>query len=239
MIEVILLERIERLGPMGTVVKVKPGYARNYLLPQKKALRATKANLDLFEKQRAGLEAKNAAMKEQAEKMSQKIDGMKLVVIRQASETGQLYGSVSARDVTEAAKDAGQTIERAMVQIDAPIKALGLYPVKIRLHADVTAKVTINVARSPEEATVQAEKDAALIKAAEKHAEAAAEKASIEAIGETPEEPKAKSKGKKAKAAKEGDEAEGKKAKSEKAEDAEETKKAKKPRARKSETKED
>lgn len=224
MIEVILLERIERLGPMGTVVKVKPGFARNFLLPQKKALRATKANLELFEKQRAEWEAKNAAMKGHAETLGAKLDGLKFVVIRQASETGQLYGSVAARDVADAAKEAGETIERAMVQIDTPIKALGLFPVKIKLHPDVTVKITINVARSPEEAVVQAEKGKAVIRAAAKEAEAAAEKAAVEAIGEAAEAPKTKGKGKaKAAAAPETGE-----------EEAEtDTKKAKKPRAKK------
>ncbi len=221
MIEVILLERIERLGSMGAVVKVKPGYARNYLLPQKKALRATKANLELFEKQRAELEAKNASMREQAEKMGKKLDGMKFIVIRQASETGQLYGSVTSRDVAEAAKDAGEHIERSMVQIDTPIKALGLYPVKVKLHPDVTVKVTINVARSPEEAVVQAEKSAAAAKAAAKVAEAASEKASVEAIGAEPAEEK-KTKSKKAKATAEAA-----------TEEKSEAKKEKKPRVKK------
>lgn len=183
MIEVILLERIERLGGIGSVVKVRPGFARNFLLPQKKALRATKANLELFEKQRAEIEAKNEAMRAQAEAAGKKIDGAKVIVIRQASETGMLYGSVSARDIAEAAKEAGKTFERSMVQIDTPIKTLGLFPVKIRLHADVTVKITINVARSPEEAVVQEQKGAALVKAAAKEAEAAAEKAAVEAIG--------------------------------------------------------
>ena len=175
MIEVILLERIERLGPMGQVVKVRPGFARNYLLPQKKALRATKANLELFEKQRAGLEAKNASARGAAEALAAKMDGVKLVVIRQASETGQLYGSVAARDVAEAGKEAGHEINRAQVQIDAPIKALGLFPVKLKLHPEIAIKVTINVARSAEEAVIQAEKGAAVIKAAQEkaHVEAA------------------------------------------------------------------
>ncbi|MDD5585465.1 MAG: 50S ribosomal protein L9 [Alphaproteobacteria bacterium] len=185
--EVILLEKIERLGGLGTVVKVKPGYARNFLLPQKKALRATKANMELFEQQRAELEAKNAAHRDQAASMAANIDGIKLIVIRQASETGQLYGSVTARDVAEAAKEAGQQIERAMVQIDTPIKELGLYPVKVKLHPEVSVKVTVNVARTPEEAAVQAEKSTALKKAAAKQAAADAEKAAIEAIGTEPE----------------------------------------------------
>lgn len=183
MIELILLERIERLGPMGQVVKVRPGFARNFLLPQKKALRATKANLELFEKQRAELEAKNAVLRSQSESTASKMDNLKLVVIRQASDTGQLYGSVSARDVADAAKDIGQTVDRQMVVIDTPIKALGLYQVKIKLHPEVSVKVTVNVARSPEEAVMQAEKGAAIVKAAKAQADADAEKASVEAIG--------------------------------------------------------
>lgn len=171
MIEVILLERIERLGQMGQVVRVRPGFARNFLLPQKKALRATKANLDLFEKQRAELEAKNAAERSKAEKLSSKLSELKLVIIRQASETGQLYGSVSARDVAEAAREIGHEIGRMQVQIDAPIKALGLFPVKVKLHPEVIIKITVNVARSPDEAAVQAEKGAAVIKAAEEKAQ--------------------------------------------------------------------
>ena len=165
MIEVILLERIERLGTMGQTVKVRPGYARNFLLPQKKALRATKANLEQFEHQRAELEARNVAERGVAEKRASKMENVKVVVIRQASEMGQLFGSVTARDVAEAAAEAGHEINRMQVQIDSPIKSLGLFPVKIKLHPEVTVKITVNVARSPEEATVQAEKGAALIKA--------------------------------------------------------------------------
>ena len=156
MIEVILLERIERLGNLGQTVKVRPGFARNYLLPQKKALRATKANLELFEKQRTELEARNTAERATAETLAKKIDGLKLVVIRQASEMGQLFGSVSARDVVESAAEVGQKLERSQVQIDSPIKMLGLFPVKIKLHPEVTTKVTVNVARSPEQAERQA-----------------------------------------------------------------------------------
>ena len=127
----------------------------------------TKANLDLFEKQRTELEAKNTAERGKAEKLAAKMDALKLVVIRQASETGQLYGSVAARDVAEAAKDEGHTIGRAQVQIDQPIKVLGLYQVKVKLHPDATVKVTINVARTPEEAVVQAEKGAAVARQAQ------------------------------------------------------------------------
>lgn len=185
MIEVILLERIERLGAMGQTVKVRPGFARNYLLPQKKALRATKINLEQFEKQRAELEAKNAALRTEAEKLAATMGEMKVVIIRQASEMGMLYGSVTARDVADAAKEAGKTIDRLMVQIDTPIKALGLFPIKVKLHPEVMIKVTVNVARSIEEAVVQAEKGMALIKAAAKEAAEEAERAVIEAIGTT------------------------------------------------------
>ena len=183
MIEVILLERIERLGTMGQTVKVRPGFARNYLLPQQKALRATKANLELFEKQRADMEAKNAAKRAEAEVLATKIDGIKVVIIRQASEMGMLYGSVTARDVAEAAKESKHPIDRLMVNIDTPIKTLGLFSVKVKLHPEVTIKITVNVARSPEEATMQAEKGAAVLKAAEAAAAAEAEKAMIDAIG--------------------------------------------------------
>ena len=174
MIEVILLERIERLGYMGQIVKVRPGFARNFLLPQNKALRATKANLAEFEKQRAELEAKNAAERAKAETLAQKLDGVKVVVIRQSSEMGQLFGSVNARDVADAAKEAGHSIDRNQVQIDSPIKILGLFPVKVKLHPEVTIKITVNVARSQAEAVIQAEKGAAITKAA-------AEKAEVEA----------------------------------------------------------
>ncbi|HAX91479.1 MAG TPA: 50S ribosomal protein L9 [Rhodospirillaceae bacterium] len=183
--EVILLERIERLGALGQTVKVRPGFARNYLLPQKKALRATKSNHELFEKQRAELEAKNATKREMAEALAKTMDNIKVVVIRQASEMGMLYGSVTARDVAEAAKEAGKTIDRLMVQIDEPIKMLGLFPVKVKLHPEVTIKLTVNVARSVEEAVMQAEKGVALIKAAAKAAAEEAERAVIEAIGTT------------------------------------------------------
>ncbi len=185
MIEVILLERIERLGTMGQTVKVRPGFARNYLLPQKKALRATKSNLEQFEKQRAELEAKNAALRTEAEKLAATMGDLKVVIIRQASEMGMLYGSVTARDVADAAKEAGKAIDRLMVQIDTPIKALGLFPIKVKLHPEVMIKVTVNVARSAEEAVVQAEKGMALIKAAAKEAAEEAERVVIEAIGTT------------------------------------------------------
>ena len=222
MIEVILLERIERLGQMGQIVKVRPGYARNFLLPLNKALRATEANKEVFEKQRAELEAKNAAERSKAEATANKIGELKIVVIRQASDMGQLYGSVTSRDVADAAKEAGHTIDRAQIQIDTPIKSLGLFPVKAKLHPEVTLKISVNVARSAEEAVVQAEKGVALIKANAAAEAAAAEAAAVAAIGtpavapvEATEEADAKPK-KKAKAAKAEDAAEGEEPKAKK-----------------------
>jgi large subunit ribosomal protein L9 len=153
--DVILLQRIEKLGQMGEVVKVKPGFARNYLLPQRKALRATEANKARFEKQRAQLEATNLARREEAQKISGKVEGLTVVVIRQAGETGHLYGSVSARDIAAAATAGGVTIERSQVLMDRPIKLLGLHPVRIALHPEVIVSITANVAKSPEEAEIQ------------------------------------------------------------------------------------
>ena len=161
--QVILLERIDKLGKIGDVVKVKPGYARNYLLPQKKALRATTANLEYFETQRASLEAANAARLGDASGTASSLDGITVTLIRQASETGQLYGSASARDIAAAIGEAGYTVERRMVQLDHPIKLLGLHPVRVALHPEVIVTVTINVARSPEEAQLQVERGGAVI----------------------------------------------------------------------------
>lgn len=157
MIEVILLERLEGWGQMGDVVKVKPGYARNYLLPQKKALRATKANLAYFETQRVQLEASNLARREEAQGIGNKIDGLSVVLIRQAGETGQLYGSVSARDIAVALGEEGLTVERSQIVLDRPIKTLGLTDIKVRLHPEVAVTITVNVARTAEEAEMQAE----------------------------------------------------------------------------------
>ncbi len=154
--EVILLERIERLGQMGDVVSVKPGYARNFLLPQKKALRASKQNLALFESQRAQLEAQNLERKTEAESVAGKLDALQVVLVRQAGESGQLYGSVTARDIADAVKDAGFSIGRGQVLIDRPIKMLGLHPITVRLHPEVSVTVTANVAKSEEEAQMQA-----------------------------------------------------------------------------------
>lgn len=154
--EVILLERIERLGQMGDVVRVKPGFARNYLLPQKKALRATDANRKLFEAQRAQLEAVNLERRTEAEAVARKLDGLAVVIVRQASESDQLYGSVTVRDIAQAITTAGFTVESKQVQLARPIKLVGLHPVTVRLHPEVGAAVTVNVARSEEEAAMQA-----------------------------------------------------------------------------------
>lgn len=156
--DVILLERVEKLGQMGQVVKVRPGFARNFLLPQKKALRATKANLAFFDKQKAQLEAANLERRKDAEQVAGKLDGMAVVITRQAGETGVLYGSVAARDVAEAVTAAGVTIERRQVSIDEPIKTLGLFKVRIVLHPEVSVFVTVNVARSQDEAELQAQR---------------------------------------------------------------------------------
>jgi large subunit ribosomal protein L9 len=156
MVDLILLERVEKLGQMGQIVKVKPGYARNYLLPQKKAMRATKENLAYFETQRVQLEAQNLQRKSEAGEIAEKLDGLTVVLIRQAGETGQLYGSVSAGDIAKAVTDAGFTVERRQVVLDRPIKTLGLHPIRVMLHPEVAATVTANVAQSEEGARMQA-----------------------------------------------------------------------------------
>src|ERR1700756_2911924 len=154
--KVILLERLEGWGALGDVVPVKDGYARNFLLPRHKALRANAANLKVVEAQRADIEARNAKAKENAGRAGEKLDGTSYVLIRQAGESGQLYGSVSGRDVADVVNEAGGKIERAMVVLDKPIKTLGLHEVKVRLHPEVTVTVAINVARSQDEAERQA-----------------------------------------------------------------------------------
>ncbi len=156
--EVILLERVEKLGQMGQVVNVRPGFARNYLLPQRKAMRATKANLAVFEKQKAHLEAVNLERRKDAEQVATKMDNVAVVVIRQAAETGVLYGSVTTRDVSDALTAAGYKTDRKQVQIDTPIKTLGLFKLRIVLHPEVSIAVTVNVARSAEEAELQAQR---------------------------------------------------------------------------------
>lgn len=154
--QVILLERVENLGAIGDEVKVRDGFARNFLLPQKKALRATDANKKLFEARRAEIEARNAEAKAAAEKAGGKIDGSSYVLIRQAGEAGQLYGSVSSRDIADEIAKGGAKVERGVIVLDKPIKTIGVYDVRIRLHAEVYANVKVNVARSTDEAERQA-----------------------------------------------------------------------------------
>ena len=162
--QVILLERVENLGSMGDVVTVKPGYARNYLLPQAKALRATKENIAYFDAQKASLQKANAEKKAEAEKTAKKIEGAKVVIIRQASEGGQLYGSVSSRDIAEALGESTKvSVTRGQVALNAAYKTIGLFPVDVVLHPEVKVKVTVNVARSADEAEIQAKTGKAVI----------------------------------------------------------------------------
>ena len=154
--QVILLERVGRLGQMGDVVTVKDGFARNYLLPQGKALRATDANRKRFERDRAQLEARDLELKSEAKGVSVKLDGQSFIVIRQAGDTGQLYGSVSTRDIATAVTEGGFTIERRQVMLDRPIKTLGVHAIRVQLHAEVEPHITVNVARSADEAARQA-----------------------------------------------------------------------------------
>lgn len=158
--DVILLERIEKLGQMGDIVSVKPGFARNFLLPQRKALRATEDNVALFEARKAQLEADNLTRKSEAESVAEKMDGAAVTAIRNAGEAGQLYGSVSGRDIADGLTEAGYTVDRRQVVIEHPIKMLGIFPVRVVLHPEVSVSVTVNVARSPEEAQTQTERAA-------------------------------------------------------------------------------
>jgi large subunit ribosomal protein L9 len=159
-VELILLQRVEKLGQMGELVRVKPGYARNYLLPQKKATRASKDNLARFEQQRSQLEAQNIKRREEAERVAERIAGLSVVIIRQAGESGGLYGSVSPRDIADGCTEGGLTVNRSQVVLDRPIKSLGLTTVRVVLHPEVSISVTVNVARSAEEALKQARGEA-------------------------------------------------------------------------------
>ena len=183
---VILLERVPKLGQMGDVVKVKPGFARNFLLPQKKALRATKDNITYFESQRKVLEAQNLERKSEAEAAGDKMKDLKVTLIRQASEALQLYGSVSSRDIADAAGVAGVKIERGQVELDRPIKALGAHKIKVHLHPEVAIEITAIIARSPDEAeflakggTLVAENERAAFEAAEAAQRAADQAAAL------------------------------------------------------------
>jgi large subunit ribosomal protein L9 len=175
--QVILLERIEKLGQMGDIVTVKDGFARNYLVPHGKALRATKANLSQFERRRVQLETANLQRKEEAAGAAGKIDGRSVVILRQAGEGGQLYGSVNARDIAAAFTADGVSVNRQQVRLASPIKTLGIHRVRIALHPEVDVMVSVNVARSAEEAEIQADPQlaaaAAAAEAAEREAEAA------------------------------------------------------------------
>ena len=174
MIDVILMQRVEKLGQMGQVVKVRPGYARNFLLPQGKAIRASKDNMARFEKERAQLEAQNLKRREEAERIAERVAGLSVVLIRQAGESGSLYGSVSARDIASACTDAGLSLDRDQVMLDVAIKTVGMSQVRVMLHPEVAIQVGVNVARTVEEAEKQARGE-------DVRAEAAAEEASLEA----------------------------------------------------------
>ena len=231
--EVILLQRIEKLGQMGQTVKVKAGYARNYLLPRKKAIRATDDNKAKFEKQRTQLEATNLAKRQEAEAISGKVEGLTVVIIRQAGETGQLYGSVSARDIASAATKAGVTIDRNQILMDRPLKDLGLHPIRVALHPEVVVNITANVAKSEDEAEQQLKAGHAIVGTAAEEApslDEMLEQVEQAAEGEGEAAEKAEKPAKKAKADKaeksEKPEKAGKKAKGEKADKAEKSGKA-------------
>jgi large subunit ribosomal protein L9 len=183
--KIVLLERVEHLGAIGDVVTVRDGYARNFLLPQNKALRATEANLKRFEQQRADIEARNAEGRAKAQADGERLEGAAFVLIRQAGESGQLYGSVAARDIADAAVAAGHTVSRGQVVLDSPIKTLGIHAVRVRLHPEVVVTVSANVARSADEAERQAKGEDVVAAAAEAEralvAEQAAEIAAIAA----------------------------------------------------------
>ncbi len=153
--QVILLERVPKLGQMGQVVTVKDGYARNFLIPGGKALRATKPALEDFEKRRLQLEAVNIERRQDAEQLAKQVEGRSVVILRQASESSQLYGSVSARDVAAAFTESGLTLDRLQIRLDQPLKALGIHKVPVALHPEVEVSVSVNIARSPEEADIQ------------------------------------------------------------------------------------
>ena len=188
-IELILLQRVEKLGQMGDVVKVKPGYARNFLLPQKRAIRVNKANLARFEEQRAHLEALNIKRREEAERIAERVGGLTVVLIRQAGESGGLYGSVTSRDISDAATAAGLQISRDQVILEHPIKTLGLTRVRIVLHPEVSMQITVNIGRSVEEAEKQGRGEAVGRDAAEAEEDAQAEPADAFGPDDQPDVP--------------------------------------------------
>lgn len=203
--EIILLERIDRLGQMGDIVRVKNGYARNYLFPQKKALRKTKENMAVFESKRKEYAAYNLKIQKEAEEISQKMAGLAVVIVRQAAETGQLYGSVNVRDIAEAIQEAGFHIERRQIALNLPFKHLGIFDVRVDLHPDVSQTVRVNIARSADDAkhsekkeAQAAEKAAAIAAAAETAAQAAPAEAPAAEAAEPAEKPAKKATRKKA-----------------------------------------
>ncbi|HVY57361.1 MAG TPA: 50S ribosomal protein L9 [Xanthobacteraceae bacterium] len=185
--EVILLERVAKLGQMGDVVRVKDGFARNFLLPKGKALRATKDNKARYEGMKAQLEARNLELRGDAEKVATKLDGKSFVVLRQASETGQLYGSVTSRDIAAILTEDGFSIDRGQIALNAPIKAVGLHKVPVALHPEVEVAITINVARSADEAERLARGEDVTVRREEAEEEAEAARAAAETFFESPE----------------------------------------------------
>jgi len=186
--DIILLERVEKLGQIGDVVNVKPGYARNFLLPKKKAMRATKANITYFESQRTEIEAVNLELRTEAEAVAAKLEGFSVVIIRQAGDSGQLYGSVSGRDIADAVIEGGVTIARGQVKLERAIKSLGLHEIRVELHPEVSVAVSANVARSEDEAKRQSEAGRMISDEEEAKIEAAAEAALEAAVVAATEE---------------------------------------------------
>lgn len=190
--QVILLERVGRLGQMGDVVNVKDGYARNFLLPKGKALRATDENMKEFQQRRVQLEARNLELKKEAEAVAEKLNGKQFTTIRQAGDTGQLYGSVSTRDIADLVKEGGFTVDRTQVVLERPIKTLGLHEVRISLHPEVEVKVTLNIARSQEEADRQARgEDLSVVREERMELETFNPEAALEEAGEAAGGPEA------------------------------------------------
>jgi large subunit ribosomal protein L9 len=187
--EVILLERVAKLGQIGDVVKVRDGFARNFLLPNGKALRATDANRKKFEGMKAQIEAQNLERKQEAEAVAKRVDGKSVILVRQAGETGQLYGSVSTRDIAEALTKDGTTVERRQIVLNAPIKTIGLHVLPVALHPEVTVKITVNVARTPDEAERQARgEDLTVAKTDQEEAQAQAKVDAGKFFEQTPDE---------------------------------------------------
>jgi large subunit ribosomal protein L9 len=187
--EVILLERVAKLGQIGDTVKVKDGFARNFLLPNGKALRATEANKKKFEGMKAQIEAQNLERKTEAEAVAKKVDGKSVILVRQAGETGQLYGSVSTRDIADALTKDGVSVERRQIVLNSPIKTIGLHVLPVALHPEVEVKITVNVARTPDEAERQARgEDLSVARSDEQEARAEAKVEAEKFFEETPEE---------------------------------------------------